>query len=73
MLAGQYDMGKDLNWSQVLGKNKLLWPLPYIGSRWKPNGDGVVYFKKDTDREVSILGEDLVFKKKEEDLQNKKA
>jgi hypothetical protein len=29
--AVSYDMGLEFNWVQVMGKNKLAWPLPYIG------------------------------------------
>jgi len=42
-----FDMGWEFNWCQVMGKNKWLWPIPYIGDKGKPNGDGVVFPKKE--------------------------
>ncbi len=53
-----YDQGKPLNWAQVMGKKKALWPLPHIGSFWRPHGDGVVFPKRDSQRDLSI-SEDL--------------
>lgn len=38
-----YDQGSDFNWRQVMGKNKGLWWVPYIGSAGLPNGDGVIF------------------------------
>jgi len=46
-------MGSEFNWCQVMGKNKWLWPIPYIGSEGKPNGDGVVFPKKESNRRDS--------------------
>jgi len=55
--ANLYDQGAEMNWSQVMGKNVYLWPFPYIGNSWKPNGDGVVYPKKNSDRDMSLFME----------------
>ena len=52
-----YDQGTLVNWSQVMGKNKVLWFVPYIGSYWKPNGDGVVFPKNENDRDLSMIEE----------------
>lgn len=52
-LSVSYDMGSEFNWCQVMGKNKWLWPIPYIGSEGKPNGDGVVFPKKESNRRDS--------------------
>lgn len=52
-LSVSYDMGSEFNWCQVMGKNKCLWPIPYCGSEGKPNGDGVVFPKKESNRRDS--------------------
>ena len=60
-----YDHGVEFNWSQVMGKNKFLWWVPYIGeagtsiiakSIGGPNGDGVVFPKHEVSSSRSSIG-----------------
>lgn len=55
-----FDVGRQMNWEQVMGKNLWFWPVPYIGSLWKPYGDGVVFPKTVADREVSMMDKTLL-------------
>lgn len=64
-----YDMGSEFNWAQVMGKNKCLWPIPYCGDAGKPNGDGVVFPKKESGLKDS--GYELQDYDDEEDNNNK--
>jgi len=41
-------MGSYVNWIQVFGKKKYLWPFPFFTESGKPFGDGVVWPKKAT-------------------------
>lgn len=50
----QYDQGSEFNWNQVMGKNRFLWLIPYIGKAGYPNGDGVV-FPSRNDRQDSFV------------------
>jgi len=50
-----YDQGSEFNWAQVMGKNKALWLIPYIGKAGYPNGDGVVFPSRGSDRDSSIM------------------
>jgi hypothetical protein len=38
-----YDVGKEINWQQVFGTNKLLWPFPVFMGSGKPLGDGIYW------------------------------
>jgi len=49
-----YDQGSEFNWAQVMGKNKALWFIPYIGKAGYPNGDGVVFPSRGSDRDSSM-------------------
>ena len=41
--VSMYDVGSTLNWQQIFGQNKWLWPFPvYMGSG-KPLGDGIYW------------------------------
>lgn len=50
-----YDIGSDFNWMQVMGKNKALWWLPYLGGIGGPNGDGVVFPHKNGENQGTEL------------------
>lgn len=50
-----YDQGSEFNWAQVMGKNKAMWFIPYIGKAGYPNGDGVVFPSRGNDRDSSIM------------------
>ena len=56
-----------------MGKNKLLWPFPYIGDAGRPNGDGVVFPKKEQNRRDStweMQDNDIEDDKKENEFNN---
>jgi hypothetical protein len=38
-----YDMGETLNFQQIFGTNKWLWPFPVFFSSGKPMGDGIYW------------------------------
>lgn len=54
-VGNMYDQGSEFNWAQVMGKNKALWLIPYIGKAGNPNGDGVVFPSKGSERDSSIM------------------
>jgi palmitoyltransferase len=54
-VGNMYDQGSEFNWAQVMGKNKVLWFIPYIGKSGYPNGDGVVFPSRGSDRDSSIM------------------
>ena len=38
-----YDMASTVNWQQVFGRNKALWPFPVFCGAGKPVGDGIYW------------------------------
>ena len=43
MYKSNYDVGANINWQQVFGTNRWLWPFPVFMGSGKPLGDGIYW------------------------------